>query len=193
MSCILSLAIVRKWAALQRQHISQYTFNGVVKVWMADATSICREMVSHKEFFQSWGGDSLDDSFVTVIVTMVNKLKALSAEDASKIIDVLSNSPYGQKGTKTIKCAINAKVSAHNEQNCTCFVITPPGCMLHLACNKNGLGGWGGVGVVIYLVSGEFFPFVFVHSFYQHLRCIQCKLIAFFKKCLCQKATFVVI
>ena len=50
--------------------------------------------------------------------------------------------------------------------------------MLHLACNKNGLGGWGGVGVVIYLVSGEVFPFVFVHSFYQHLRCIQCKLIA---------------
>ena len=83
---------------------------------MADAASICREIVSHKEFFQSWEGDSLNDSFVTVIVTMVNKLKALSAEDASKIIDVLSNSPYGQKGTKTIKCAINAKVSAHNMQ-----------------------------------------------------------------------------
>ena len=81
---------------------------------MADATSICREMVSHKEFFHSWGGDSLDDSFVTVIVTMVNKLKALSADDASKIIDVLSNSPYGQKGTKTIKSAIDAKLSAHN-------------------------------------------------------------------------------
>ena len=106
-----------KWAALQRQHISHIISGiGVVTVWMADAESICREMGSHKEYFQKWGGDSLDDSFVNVIVSMLSMLKELSAEDASKIIDVLSNSPYGQKGTKTIRCAINAKVSSHNLQ-----------------------------------------------------------------------------
>ena len=110
----MSLAIVLKWAALQRQHISQYTFNGVVKVWMADAASICREIVSHKEFFQSWEGDSLNDSFEKVIVSLVKGMKALSTADASKIIDALSNSPYGQKGTKNIKSAIDAKLSAHN-------------------------------------------------------------------------------
>ena len=81
---------------------------------MADAESICREMGSHKEYFQKWGGDSLDDSFVNVIVSMLSMLKELSAEDASKIIDVLSDSPYGQKGTKNIKSAIDAKLSAHN-------------------------------------------------------------------------------
>ena len=118
--CVYELYIVLSHCAqvgsiAEAAHLTKTTFRpGVVKVWMADATSICREMVSHKELFQSWEGDSLNDSFVTVIVTMVNKLKALSAEDASKIIDVLSNSPYGQKGTKTIRCAINAKVSAHN-------------------------------------------------------------------------------
>ena len=80
MSCILSLAIVLKWAALQRQHISQYTFNGVVKVWMADAASICREIVSHKELFQSWEGDSLNDSFEKVIVSLVKGMQALSTQ-----------------------------------------------------------------------------------------------------------------
>ena len=83
---------------------------------MADAASICREIVSHKEFFQSWEGDSLNDSFEKVIVSLVKGMKALSAADASKIIDVLSNSPYGQKGTKNIKSAIDAKLSAHNFQ-----------------------------------------------------------------------------
>merc|ERR1712066_811942 len=95
-------------------HLTIYFLTGVVKVWMADAASICREIVSHKEFFQSWEGDSLNDSFEKVIVSLVKGMKALSAADASKIIDVLSNSPYGQKGTKTIKSAIDAKLSAHN-------------------------------------------------------------------------------
>ena len=107
-----------KWAALQRQHISQRLLSGigVVTVWMADAASICREMGSHKEYFQKLGGESLDDSFVNVIVSMLSMLKELSAEDASKIIDVLNDSPYGEKGTKTIKGSINAKVASHNLQ-----------------------------------------------------------------------------
>ena len=83
---------------------------------MAGAASICSEITSHKGYFQKYGGDTMDDSFVKVIVSMLNMLKALSAEDASKIIDVLNDSPYGEKGTKTIKGSINAKVASHNLQ-----------------------------------------------------------------------------
>ena len=119
--CVYELYIVLSHCAqvgsiAEAAHLTIYFLTGVVKVWMADAASICREIVSHKEFFQSGEGDSLNDSFEKVIVSMVKGLKALSAADASKIIDVLSNSPYGQKGTKTIRCAINAKVSSHNLQ-----------------------------------------------------------------------------
>ena len=83
---------------------------------MADAESICREMGSHKEYFQKLGGECLDDSFVNVILSLLRTVKELSAEDASKIIDALSLSSYGQKGKDTIRCAINAKVSSHNLQ-----------------------------------------------------------------------------
>ena len=117
--CVYELYIVLSHCAqvgsiAEAAHLTIYFLTGVVKVWMADAASICREIVSHKEFFQSWEGDSLNDSFEKVIVSLVKGMKALSAADASKIIDVLSNSPYGQKGTKNIKSAIDAKLSAHN-------------------------------------------------------------------------------
>ena len=118
--CVYELYIVLSHCAqvgsiAEAAHLTKTTFRpGVVKVWMADAASICRETLSHKEFFQSGEGDSLNDSFEKVIVSLVKGMKALSAADASKIIDVLSNSPYGQKGTKNIKSAIDAKLSAHN-------------------------------------------------------------------------------
>ena len=117
--CVYELYIVLSHCAqvgsiAEAAHLTIYFLTGVVKVWMADAASICREIVSHKEFFQSWEGDSLNDSFEKVIVSLVKGMKALSTADASTIIDALSNSPYGQKGTKNIKSAIDAKLSAHN-------------------------------------------------------------------------------
>ena len=119
--CVYELYIVLSHCAqvgsiAEAAHLTIYFLTGVVKVWMADAASICRETLSHKEFFQSGEGDSLNDSFEKVIVSLVKGMKALSTADASTIIDALSNSPYGQKGTKNIKSAIDAKLSALNFQ-----------------------------------------------------------------------------
>ena len=83
--CVYELYIVLSHCAqvgsiAEAAHLTIYFLTGVVKVWMADAASICREILSHKEFFQSGEGDSLNDSFEKVIVSLVKGMQALSTQ-----------------------------------------------------------------------------------------------------------------
>ena len=77
------------------------------------AYSICQEIEGHKKISQADGGNAVSGQLATHIINMLKHLKALSNDDASRMIKTLNTEcPYEAEDNKRIRAIIDAKLQA---------------------------------------------------------------------------------
>ena len=90
---------------------------------------VVKEIISVKGFFDERGASNgandvaLQKSFADTVIAMLNSMPMLSASEASQVMAVLKDDPYGETQTKRIrdhidtvvKNALQARVNGHNK------------------------------------------------------------------------------